>query len=229
MDHFAITLGRTFAGFFVLLILTRLIGKKQLSQITMFNYITGIALGNIAGDMVVHRDINLADGIMGLVLWTLLAIGIEYLALKSSKTRILLDGEPTILIKDGRLIEKSLISNRLNIDDLTMLLRDKGIFSIQEADYAILEPNGKLSILKKMEYENTVKSDFHLHKKRKFLPAELIADGKLVKKNLEEAAVSEEWLRNKLREKGAAGYDEVLYAELQEDGSLYVQKKSEAD
>ncbi|MGI5997727.1 MAG: DUF421 domain-containing protein [Lutispora sp.] len=83
---------RTIIGFTVLLILTRLLGKKQLGQLTIFTYITGIAMGNIAGDMVVHRDIKLIDGIAGLVMWAILTFIVELISLKSSKARVLLDG-----------------------------------------------------------------------------------------------------------------------------------------
>lgn len=92
---------RTLIGFVVLLILTRLLGKKQLSQITFFTYITGIALGNIAGDMVVHMDIKLIDDVTGLIVWSILTFIVEFISLKSSKARVYLDGEPTIVIKKG--------------------------------------------------------------------------------------------------------------------------------
>ncbi|MFY4775428.1 YetF domain-containing protein [Metabacillus sp. RGM 3146] len=224
MEHLITTLVRTLLGFFILLLLTRILGKKQLSQMTMFTYITGIALGNIAGDMVVHRDIRILDGVMGLLLWTLLAIGVEFLSLKSAKARIILDGEPTIIIKNGKLVEKALHSNRMNVDDLTMLLRDKGIFAMQHVDYAILEPNGMLSVLKKIEHENASKQDVNVTVKRKFLPAELISDGKLVRKNLKETSVTEEWLQKQLLKNGILHYSDVFYAEIQEDGGLYIQK-----
>ncbi len=96
---------RTFIGFCVLLLLTRLLGKKQLGQLTIFTYITGIALGNIAGDMVVHRDISLVDGVTGLVMWGILTFIVELISMKSAKARVLLDGEPTIVIKKGEIME----------------------------------------------------------------------------------------------------------------------------
>lgn len=82
-------------GFVVLLFLTRLLGKKQLGQLTFFTYITGIAMGNIAGDMVVHRDIKLIDGVIGLAIWAILTFVLEIISLKSAKARVILDGEPS--------------------------------------------------------------------------------------------------------------------------------------
>ncbi len=223
MEHFLTTMPRTLLGFTVLFVLTRVLGKKQLSQMTFFTYITGIALGNIAGDMVVHRDINLIDGVIGLTLWAFLTLTVEYISLKSPKARIVLDGEPTIIIKKGNIIEEAMKSNKLNMDDLTMLLRLKNIFSIAEVDYAILEPNGQLSVLKKMEYENASKKDAGIAvSPRRYLPAELIVDGRVVKKNLLEFDLTEGWLLNELKLKGISRLEDVLYAELQSDGTTSI-------
>jgi len=219
---------RTILGFFILLLLTRILGKKQLSQMTFFTYITGIALGNIAGDMVVHKDIKLIDGITGLSLWAILALGIETLSLKSSKARILLDGEPTIIIKNGKILEKAMASNKLNMDDLSMLLRDKNVFSVREVEYAILEPNGKLSVLKKQEEENVTKKDLQIPlSQRLYIPMELIVDGKIVTRNLKELNLNLEWLENQIKLCGVHSVEEVFFAELQSDGSVYVDKKTD--
>ena len=227
METIITTMLRTLLGFSVLFFLTRVLGKKQLSQMTFFTYITGIALGNIAGDMVVHRDIKLIDGVTGLTLWAFLTLAIEYVALKSAKARILLDGEPSIIIKQGKINEKVMKSNKLNMDDLTMLLRIKNIFSITEVDYAILEPNGQLSVLKKVEFENVINKDTGIPlQPRKFMPSELVVDGSIVKKNLTELNLSEDWLMNELKKKGINRIADTFYAELQSDGTVFAEKSS---
>ncbi|NOU96877.1 DUF421 domain-containing protein [Paenibacillus sp. LMG 31456] len=219
---------RTLIGFLVLLLLARMLGKKQLSQFTFFTYITGITLGNIAGELVLNRDIKMIDGITGLTVWALLTLGIEYVSLKSSKARVLLDGEPTIVIKNGKILEKAMASSRLNMDDLSMLLRDKNIFSVREVDYAILEPNGKLSVLKKQEEENATKKDLQIPlKQRLYLPSELIVDGKIVARNLKELKLNQDWLEHQIKLSGVQSVEEVFFAELQSDGSVYVDKKIE--
>ncbi|MCX7921965.1 MAG: DUF421 domain-containing protein [Clostridia bacterium] len=217
---------RTAIGFTVLLVLTRLLGKKQLGQLTIFTYITGIAMGNIAGDMVVHRDIKLIDGVTGLVIWALLTFIVEYVSLKSSKARIFLDGESSIVIKKGEIMQKELASQRLNMDDLTMLLRVNNVFSIRDVDYAILEPNGQLSILKNPELDSVSKKDMQIQtSSRPYIPTEIIVDGKLVAKNLKELNLDKNWLDTQLSQAGVNSIKEVFFAELQSDGSLYVSKK----
>lgn len=177
------TFVRTTIGFAVLFVLTRLLGKKQLGQVTFFTYVTSIAMGNIAGEMVVHKDVKLIDGILGLALWAFATFFLEFLSLKSSRVRILLDGEPTILIKKGVIMQKALAAQRLNMDDLTMLLRANNIFSVQDVDYAILEPNGQLSVLKKPGLDAVTKQDMQIQpQKRLYIPTEIIVDGKLVQK-----------------------------------------------
>lgn len=217
---------RTIIGFFVLLILIRVLGKKQMGQLTIFTYITGIAMGNIAGDMVVHRDIKISDGITGLTIWAILTIIVEYISLKSSKARILLDGEPTIVIKKGEIIYEKLASQRLNFDDLTMLLRTNNVFSIKDVEYAILEPNGQLSVLKKSDKEQVTKKDLNLPVDNiLYIPTEIIVDGKLVEENLKEVGQTREWLDKQLEQVGLSSIKQVVYAELQSDGSLYIGKK----
>lgn len=229
METIYITALRTLLGFSVLLFLTRVLGKKQLSHMTFFTYITGIALGNIAGDMVVHRDIKLIDGVTGLTLWACLTIMVEYISLKSTRARVILDGEPSILIKKGKILEKAMVSNKLNMDDLSMLLRTKNIFSINEVDYAILEPNGQLSVLRKPENEPVTKKDSQIPTSpRLYMPSELIVDGKIVEKNLRELNLSEEWLNSQLIKQGINSIKEVFFAELQSDGSISVDKNTES-
>lgn len=217
---------RTLLGFSVLLVLTRFLGKKQLGQLTIFTYITGIAMGNIAGDMVVHRDIKLIDGVAGLILWALATYLLEIVSLKFSKARVLLDGEPTIVIKKGIIMQKALASQRLNMDDLTMLLRTNNVFSVQDVDYAILEPNGQLSVLRKPVLESITKEDMHIKtEERIYLPSEIIVDGKLVRKNLKELDLTGEWVNRQLKQANISSPGEVFFAEVQSDGSLYIIRK----
>ncbi|TCS93177.1 DUF421 domain-containing protein [Hazenella coriacea] len=217
-------LARTTTSFVVLLILTRLLGKKQLSQLTYFNYTTGITIGSIAAIMAMDRSRPLSDGLTSLVFWSLLTLLVGWISLKSAKLRILFDGEPTIVIKKGEILEKSLSKLQLSMDDLSMLLRNQKIFSINEIDYAILEPNGVLSVLKKVNHQTASKQDVHtVISKPKYIPSEIIVDGKIIMKNLNELNLTPEWLNNQLTQTGIKQED-IFYAEIQSDGSLFIDK-----
>ena len=215
------TLIRSMVGFTVLLILTRLIGKKQIGQMNIFTYITGISLGSMAGEMVIYKDVKILDGIIAMTIWCVLVCLIERAGLKNAKARILLTGEPTIVIKKGEIIEKSLQKMRLNIDDLNMLLRTNQVFSILDVVYAILEPNGELSVMKK-DMASGTGSNSPLQNN---IPSEIIVDGKIVEKNLKELNFSKKRLDNELKKQGVKNMKQVVYAELQPNGSLYIQKR----
>jgi len=226
MERIWDTVIRTLVGFAVLLILTRLAGKKQIGQMTVFTYITGIALGNMAGDMIIHKDVEIMDGVIGMTLWSVLIFLMEYLSLNLPGVRVLLDGEPVLVIKKGVVQAKEFKKMRLNMDDLTMLLREKDAFSIKEVQCAILEPHGELSVVKKAVKQQASKEDLNLQPQEPaYLPGEIITDGKVIARNLREFGKSEEWLRQQLSSQGISSAKDVLYAELEEDGTLFVQKR----
>ncbi|MFA9377626.1 MAG: YetF domain-containing protein [Lachnotalea sp.] len=226
MNNYMNMLLRVTLVFFILLVLTRLLGKKQLSELTFFNYIAGVTMGNIAGSIISESTGPYLEEFIGLIWWCILTGLVGYIALKWSTFRIIIDGEPTIIIKRGIIVKEALRVNRLNMDDVSMLLREKEIFSIKEVEYAILEPNGKMSIMKKPRKQPVTKSDMNVTVPlTKYLPAEIIADGKIIKKNLVEFDLDENWLFSQLKQQNVTSVKGVLYAELQENGSLYVQKK----
>jgi len=201
---------RVSLGFIILLILVRIIGNKQLGQLNVFTYISGIVIGSMVGDIILHSDIKFWPSMLGVGLWVIFAICVELLSLKNIKARELLDGQPIILIKKGKISYAALKKERLNIDDLTMMLRTNNAFSISDVEYAILEANGDLSVLKKDAKE--------------FATA-IITDGRIVTKNLKELNKSEKWLTDALSELNIRNKSDVLYAELQKNGQLYVQVK----
>lgn len=212
--------------FMVLLILTRILGKNQMSHLTFFNYTTGITIGSIAANMVHESDQPFMDDFISLTWWCILTLLIGFISLKSGKLRQIIDGQPTILIKKGKIMRDSLKSNRVNMDDLSMLLRKQNIFSITEVDYAILEPNGNLSIMKKPPHQQVTKSDMNIYTTSlNHIPSEIIVDGKIIYDNLKELNLSENWLNNELTKQNIKSPKEVFYAEIQEDGSLFIDKK----
>jgi len=213
-------------GFIILLILVRVIGNKQLGQLNVFTYISGIVIGSMVSDIILHRDIPFLFSILGVVLWVILAICVELVSLKSVKIRELFDGQPIILVKKGKILRHALKKERLNIDDLTMMLRTNNVFSILDVDYAILEPNGDLSVLKKQEKETITLKDMNLApKQQSYIPTAIITDGRIITKNLHELNINETWLDDALNNINVKSRMDVLYAEMQADGQLHVQMR----
>lgn len=210
-------------AFVLLLILARLLGKKQMSQMTFFNYVTGITIGSLAAEIIAFDDETIWHEVVGLIWWCLLTALLAYITLKSTILRKVIDGQPSFLIKNGVIQEKGLKSTRINIEELSMMLREQSIFSIRDIDYAILEQNGQVSILKVQEKITVDRKDMSIPTSQpKYLPAEVIIDSKIIHKNLTSYGLNLQWLENQLNQQGVDSVDDVFYAEIQDDGSLYV-------
>ena len=216
---------RSTASFLILLLLARLLGRKQLSQLTFFNYITGITIGSIAADIAGESKTPFFEGLTSLIWWSFLTFLVGYIGLKSSKVRLVIDGQPIIVIKDGKILEDTLGKHHLNMDDLSMLLREKNVFSISEVDTAIFEPDGKLTVSMKPAYQPSTKKDQNvISASSKYIPTELIVDGNILHQNLKEVGLSKEWLQNQLNHLHIK-MQEVFYVELKEDGTLYIDRR----
>lgn len=225
--HFWETILRSILSFFTILVLARIIGKKQLSQLTFFHYITGITIGSITAEVSTQHDTDYLDGFIALICWTLLTLLVSYLTLHFSKIRILIDDRPTILIQNGTIIKKGMKKARLHSDELGMLLREQGIFSFAEVHYAVFETNGELSVLKKPTYANATKEDVKADlTPPPHLPTEIIRRGKIIRKNLIELGITAEWVLQQLEEKNVA-IDEVYFAQILPDDSLYISLDNE--
>ncbi len=120
--------------------------------------------------------------------------------IKSTKARVLIDGKPTIVVQNGLILESALKKNRLHMDELTMMLREQAIFSVQEVQYALLEPNGKLSVLQKTSEQIATKQDVKVDvSPPTYLPTEVVSDGQLIYENLVELKLTEDWLIKKVK------------------------------
>lgn len=207
----------------VLLILTRLLGKKQMSQLTYFNYITGVTMGSVAGDFISEVNMPVVDTLASLIAICILTELNSFIALKSTSYRKVMDGDDIILIKKGKIIKPALKSCRMSVNILLMLLRQSNTFSVEEVEYAILETNGSLSVMKRQQAQPIIKSDLDIKaEKIKNLPREVISDGKIMKVNLKELNKDEEWLKNELRKNNIESVKDVFYAEVRSDGTLYI-------
>lgn len=221
--NFTEMLLRTTGSFFAILILARIIGKKQLSQLTFFHYVTGISFGSISAEIAAQAETPFWDGVISLVWWTALTLFVSFLSLKNKQARILFDGKPTVLIKDGVILPKALKKERLHSDELTMLLREKDIFSLDEVLHVTMETNGEIGVLKRPSSRNTVKQDVDVASTApQYFPTEVISDGHIIYENLEELNLTEEWLLRKIRKKHFNDPSEIYFAQVLENGSLYI-------
>lgn len=220
---------RTTLSFFALLILARVLGKKQLGQLTFFHYITGITFGSIASEIASQAETPFLDGLISLIWWSILTYLMTIITIKSKKARVLVDDKPTIVIQNGLLLESALKKSRLHMDELTMLLREQSIFSVQDVQYALFETNGKLSILTKPAQQAATKQDVKADiTPATYIPTEVVSDGQLIYENLVELDLTEEWLMKKLKKQNIHAVTDVYFAQVQTNGSLYISLKDKA-
>ena len=155
-------------------------------------------------------------------------IAVGYVALKSIHFRMLVDGEPKVVIQNGVIINKNMLREKYNIGDLLMQLRDKGIFDISEVDFAILEPNGKLSVLKKPQHCAVTLKDMNMIADYKGVMTELIIDGRIISKHLESIGKDIGWLQDQLNSRHIESIDNVIFAGYLSNGELYISMRNDS-
>ncbi len=223
MDYLQI-LVEVIAGFFALLILTKLVGKTTITQITAFDFISALVLGELVGNALYDENIRVGKVIFTTALWGLLIYVTEIATQKKSFFRKFFEGEPDIIISKGKINYDLLKKNHLDLDQMLHLLRKKDVFSLRECEYAILETDGTISVIKKPKYENITKSDLNIRKQPDSIPFPLIQDGKIEHENLKKIKWDTVRLMKEIKSLGINSPREVLYAEWKEGEALHVQK-----
>jgi len=221
---------RILIAFIALLTLTRLMGQKEISEMTFFNFVSGIAIGTIGGSLVTNSAISIRDGLIALIGWCLITIGLSYIDIKFKKVRPVIEGQPRIVIKQGKIMEDELRKVRLDVDSLNSLLREKDVFSMAEVDLAVFETDGKLSVMKKQAYQSVTKADMAIQQANPDIypmSTMVISDGKWITANLEKLNLDQAWVEQQLRLYGISSISDVFYAEVQRNGSLHIDSRAD--
>jgi len=217
---------RNITAIMVLFILARFMGKKQIAQLSFFDYVVGISIGSIAAAFSIDSKISYAHGIISLIIWSMLSITVAYLSLKNLKARKLLEGVSTILIENGKIIEKNLRKERFNVNDLVEELRIQGVFNITDVEFALLETSGRVSVKLKSQKQPLTPQDIGIPTNYQGLSTNLIIDGEIIKQNLLYIKLDESWLISELNKRGINSVEEVLFACLDTEGNLYISQKN---
>lgn len=214
-------------AFFLLLVMTRLMGKTQLSQLKFFDYIVGITIGSTASTLATNTETPVIAGVTSILVWAGLAIAIDFLTLKSIYIRKIIEGEPSVIIKNGKLMEEAMARAYYDLEAMMTQLRNKGIFDLSQVEEAVLETNGQLSVLVKSQHQPVTPEDLKLDTQYKGMPQILVVDGNIARHRLAELKLDENWLWEQLHNLGINDLSEVMVAQLDATGKLYVDKKSD--
>jgi uncharacterized membrane protein YcaP (DUF421 family) len=211
-------------GYVALMVTTKTLGRTQINQLTPFDFISALVLGEIVGGAVYEKDVSAWQIIYVVAIWGALIYSTEITTQKFKRTRSLLEGKPSIVIYKGNVNYGALKHNKLDIDQLQHLLRKKDVFSIREVEYAIIETDGTVSVLKKSNFSTPTRSDLNLKEEPVHLAMALVSDGEIILDNLREAGFDENWLRGQLQVHGINRIKDCLLAEWKEGEALYVLK-----
>jgi uncharacterized membrane protein YcaP (DUF421 family) len=215
------TVVRSFIFLAALFFMTKILGKKQISELSFFEYISGITIGSIAGEVITGLESSIIQGLLAIVIFSLITLLVDYLALKSKTVRNLADGRGTVLIKDGKVLEENLKKEKYTIDELSALLRQKDIYRVADVEFAVLEPRGTLSALLKKEYRPLTPKDLQMKVANEKEPQTVIMDGQIVDEALRSAGKSRGWLHIELAKLDLT-LDNVFIGQVDSYGELTV-------
>lgn len=217
---------RAVSSLVTLFLVTKMLGKKQVSQLSLFDYVIGISIGNFAAEMTINLESNEINGILAVIIFGFFAYLVSYLTMKSMSMRRFFMGTPTVIIQNGKILEKNLKKVKFDINDMLEEIRSNGYFDLSQVEYALMEANGKLSILPKAEYRPLTPKDMKIKVQSEGLCANVIIDSKIMCKNLEIMDKDEKWLRKQLKVLGYDDFGKILLATLDNNEKLIVYEKN---
>lgn len=206
----------------VLFILTKIIGCREMSQLSMFDYINSITIGSIAAEMSTSLEENFMQPLVAMITYSVVIIILEFLTNKSLKIRRFITGNSLILLDNGTLYKENFKRARLDVSEFLTECRNKNYFNISDIQTAILEPNGKLSIIPKSDKRPIIPEDMNLMPQQEQIVTNVISDGKIIPENLKSTGNNEVWLNNKLKEQKITNIKDVFLATCDSDNNLSV-------
>ncbi|WP_318508803.1 DUF421 domain-containing protein [Bacillus sp. T3] len=213
---------RTIIAFFLIMIIARKLGKQTISQMTYHDFVAAITLGSLTANLAFNINLKSWQITASLITYSGIGYLLTWITLNSRKARKFLSGKPTVIIENGKILEQNLKKIKLNLDTLNQELREKNIFDIEEVQYAVLELNGRVSVLLKSEYLPVTRKDLKIFSTSKAsFPVELIMDGKIIKKNLKQNELTDEWLYKELYKRGLT-LEQVCYAVKSTNGDIFL-------
>lgn len=221
MPGWVLIISRSIIFLLLLFLTTKLLGKKQISELSFFEYVAGITIGSIAGEVVTGLENNQAHGALAILVFGVVTFLADYLSLKSKKFRDVVEGRGSVIIKDGKILEDNLKKEKYTTDELSALLRQKNIFKVADVEFAVLEPRGNLSALLKKENLPLTPKDLQMKVANEKEPQTVIMDGKIILEALRSAEKNPGWLQTELEKMGIT-LDNVFLGQIDSYGELTV-------
>ncbi len=208
---------------------TKLMGQREIGSLNVFDFIVVITIGSIAAAPLASSTDDVIGPFVSIGTLGVLNILIAYLSLKNAKFRRVVQDEPIVLVQNGQILEDTMRSTRFNLDDLLTEIRKNNIPNLADVEFAILESNGRVSVIPKSQARPVTPQDLQLPTPYEGMPSVLIEDGNIIEDNLRENQLSKNWLLEQLQNLGIKSENEVFAALLDTQGRLYVSKKNQTN
>ena len=212
-----------------LFILTKIMGNKEMSQLSMFDYIIGITIGSIAAEMSTALENDFMQPLLAMIIYALASVVISFVSYKSLKVNRFLTGPSLILLDNGEIYRNNLKKAKLDITEFLMQCRTSGYFNLSDIQTAILEPNGKISFLPKAEKRPATPSDMNISVPVDRVVVNVVLDGIVLKENLYHTGNDELWLEKKLVSQGIQNVDDIYLATCDCNNNLSVYLKKDLE
>ena len=226
MDFFYIFI-KSIGSIIALFFFTKMMGRKQVSQLNLYDYVVGITIGSVAAEISINFEAKFLNGLIVMAVYTIVSILISHLTAKSIKIRRFVVGVPIIVIEDGKILEDNVEKSKIDLSDLLQEARNNGYFDISEIEFAIMEPNGKISFMPKSKYAPLTPSDMKLKVAYKGLCANLVIDGVIMSNNLKIFNKNDKWLLTRLSKKGYEHVEDLLLVTCDSNEKLTIYTKGE--
>ena len=201
-------------GLIALLIVVRVLGRKSLAQMTPYDFVYTLVLGGVLEESLYDDQVNLFHLVLGVSLWGVLIFTLEFISTKSDRLNKLFKGEPSVIVYNGQLVRPALKRNKLEMEQLRVLLRTSGCYSLQNVQHMIMETGGQISLTTFDSQDET-------------LSLLLIDEGHIEEKVLENHHLDKHWLTQELKQLGYRDIEQIVYAEWSEEKGFYVVKDSD--
>lgn len=213
---------RTIVIYFVLIIFMRLMGKREIGQLSAIDFVVAIVIAELGAIPLADENISLLRGIVPIGILTLAQISLSLLCLKNNAFRRIIYGKPNVLIANGKIQAEEMRKARYNIDDLLTQLREKDVFNVADVEFAVLENSGKLTVSLKSQKRPLSPADLKIRTDYEGMPLTLIDDGEINYKGMDDAGLSEEWLEKQLKMRNINSTEQVFFASMNSNGELYI-------
>lgn len=215
---------RTVLVYFIVFITMRIMGKREIGKLSVFDLVISIMIAEIAVFVLEDIRIPMANGLLPMFTLVFIQVVIAQISLKNQKVRRWFEGTPSVIIDHGKLNREEMTRERYNLDDLLLQLRENKVKNIADVEFAYLEPSGKLTIVEKPRQEGSTASEKPVIR-YEGLPVPLIMDGKVQDEGLTKLGKTRFWLKNELQARGVKDFKEVFFCSIDHRGKWYIDKK----